>query len=148
MLLNFIINELKAHLQAKDTTISNLKKHIQKLKGKSVADCSESVSKLKVIAPVVHKLDTKPLSAKLKNNMEAHVDCIRISKENADTLRDIVEQARISNPLDNALAYACMYDKYGYIKNHKKTVKNGQARTRESEEYKKKPKNQSRSQKS
>ncbi|GJT88738.1 hypothetical protein Tco_1070455 [Tanacetum coccineum] len=38
--------------------------------------------------------------------------------------------------------------RYGYIKNHKKTVKNGQARTRESEEYKKKPKNQSRSQKS
>ncbi|GKF25418.1 hypothetical protein Tco_0081312, partial [Tanacetum coccineum] len=41
---------------------------------------------------------------------------------------------------------------YRYIKNHKKTVKNGQARTRESEEYKaeakKKPKNQSRSQKS
>ncbi|GJR92271.1 hypothetical protein Tco_0264445 [Tanacetum coccineum] len=37
---------------------------------------------------------------------------------------------------------------YGYIKNHKKTVKNGQARTRESEEYKKKPKNQSQSQKS
>ncbi|GJZ43513.1 hypothetical protein Tco_0590768 [Tanacetum coccineum] len=37
---------------------------------------------------------------------------------------------------------------YGYIKNHKKTVKNGQARTRESEEYKKKPKIQSRSQKS
>ncbi|GJR77126.1 putative ribonuclease H-like domain-containing protein [Tanacetum coccineum] len=29
--------------------------------------------------------------------------------------------------------------KYGYIKNHKKTVKNKQARTRESEEYKKKP---------
>ncbi|GKD14462.1 hypothetical protein Tco_0193307, partial [Tanacetum coccineum] len=25
---------------------------------------------------------------------------------------------------------------YGYIKNHKKTVKNGQARARESEEYK------------
>ncbi|GKA53929.1 retrovirus-related pol polyprotein from transposon TNT 1-94, partial [Tanacetum coccineum] len=37
---------------------------------------------------------------------------------------------------------------YGYIKNYKKTVKNGQARTRKSEEYKKKPKIQSRSQKS
>ncbi|GJZ67804.1 hypothetical protein Tco_0631044, partial [Tanacetum coccineum] len=35
---------------------------------------------------------------------------------------------------------------YGYIKNHKKTVKNKQARTRESEEYKKKPKNKSRKQ--
>ncbi|GKE95078.1 hypothetical protein Tco_1579933, partial [Tanacetum coccineum] len=34
---------------------------------------------------------------------------------------------------------------YGYIKNHKKTVKNRQARTRESEKYKKKPKIQSRS---
>ncbi|GJX90347.1 hypothetical protein Tco_0343673, partial [Tanacetum coccineum] len=44
------------------------------------------------------------------------------------------------------------YDSKGdvriYIKNHKKTVKNEQARTRESEEYKKKPKNQNRSQKS
>ncbi|GJR93403.1 integrase, catalytic region, zinc finger, CCHC-type containing protein [Tanacetum coccineum] len=37
---------------------------------------------------------------------------------------------------------------YGYIKNHKKTVKNGQAQTRESEEYKKKPRIQNRSQKS
>ncbi|GKF91370.1 hypothetical protein Tco_0275071, partial [Tanacetum coccineum] len=27
-------------------------------------------------------------------------------------------------------------DKYGYIKNHKKTPKNGQARTREAEKYK------------
>ncbi|GJV05284.1 hypothetical protein Tco_1338853 [Tanacetum coccineum] len=53
----------------------------------------------------------EPLSPKLKNNREAHVDYIRITKENADTLRDIVEQARTSNPLDNALAYACMYMK-------------------------------------
>ncbi|GKF51475.1 retrovirus-related pol polyprotein from transposon TNT 1-94, partial [Tanacetum coccineum] len=29
-----------------------------------------------------------------------------------------------------------VYDKYGSVKNHKKTVKNEQARTRESEEYK------------
>ncbi|GKF01409.1 hypothetical protein Tco_0028332, partial [Tanacetum coccineum] len=36
---------------------------------------------------------------------------------------------------------------YGYIKNHKKTIRNGQARTRESEEYKKKPRIQSCSQK-
>ncbi|GJY51488.1 hypothetical protein Tco_0442335 [Tanacetum coccineum] len=37
--------------------------------------------------------------------------------------------------------------RYGYIKNRKKIVKIGRARTRESEEYKKKPKNQSLSQK-
>ncbi|GJV55183.1 reverse transcriptase domain-containing protein [Tanacetum coccineum] len=33
-------------------------------------------------------------------------------------------------------ALRCDLAKYGYIKNHKKTVKSGQARTRESEEYK------------
>ncbi|GJS01147.1 retrovirus-related pol polyprotein from transposon TNT 1-94 [Tanacetum coccineum] len=59
----------------------------------------------------VHKEDLEPLSPKLKNNREAHVDYIRITKENADTLHDIVEQARTLNPLDNALAYACMYTK-------------------------------------
>nr|GEV43596.1 putative reverse transcriptase domain-containing protein [Tanacetum cinerariifolium] len=107
----FIINELKAQLQAKDTTISNLKKHILELKGKSVADCRESVNNPKVIALAVLKLDLKPLSPKLKNNREAPVNYIKITKANTDTLRDIVEQARTSNPLDNALAYACMYTK-------------------------------------
>ncbi|GKE70341.1 hypothetical protein Tco_1528413, partial [Tanacetum coccineum] len=71
----------------------------------------DSVNKSKVIAPPVLKLDLEPLSSKLKKNREAHVDYIRITKENAYTLRGIVEQARISNPLDNALAYACMYTK-------------------------------------
>ncbi|GKC87513.1 hypothetical protein Tco_1148162, partial [Tanacetum coccineum] len=37
---------------------------------------------------------------------------------------------------------------YGYIKNHKKTVKSGQARTRESEEYKRVIKSRKQSQKS
>ncbi|GJR46095.1 hypothetical protein Tco_1314198 [Tanacetum coccineum] len=50
---------------------------------------------------------------------------------------------------ESTMAYELLkFIRYGYIKNHKKTVKNGQARTRESEEYKKKPKIQSRSQKS
>ncbi|GKB89446.1 hypothetical protein Tco_0961718 [Tanacetum coccineum] len=39
-------------------------------------------------------------------------------------------------------------DKYGSVKNHKKTVKIEQTQTRESEEFKKKPKIQSRSPKS
>ncbi|GKC67589.1 hypothetical protein Tco_1100187 [Tanacetum coccineum] len=61
------------------------------------------------IVPGMFKLDLEPLAPRLLHNREAHVDYIRITKENADTLRDIVEQARTSNPLDNALAYACMY---------------------------------------
>ncbi|GKA32613.1 hypothetical protein Tco_0718980 [Tanacetum coccineum] len=63
----------KTLLQAKYTTISNLKKHIQELKGKSVADFRESVNKPKVIAPAVLKLDLEPLSSKLKNNRKSHM---------------------------------------------------------------------------
>ncbi|GJT64850.1 hypothetical protein Tco_1016330 [Tanacetum coccineum] len=104
-------SDLNAQLQEKVFTITALKDELRKLKGKGVIACRESVNKPKVFAPVVHKVDLEPLSSKLKNNREAHEDYIRITKENADTLRDIVEQARTSNPLDNALAYACMYTK-------------------------------------
>ncbi|GJR38485.1 RNA-directed DNA polymerase, eukaryota [Tanacetum coccineum] len=87
--------ELKAQSQEKDTekdlVIMALKEELRKLKGKSVVACRESVNKPKVIAPVVHKVELEPLSPKLKNNREAHVDYIRITKENADTLRDIHE---------------------------------------------------------
>ncbi|GKA03178.1 hypothetical protein Tco_0675959, partial [Tanacetum coccineum] len=106
-----IIEDLNTQLQEKVFAITALKEELRKLKGKSVIACRESMNKPKVIAPVVHKVDLEPLSPNLKNNREAHVDYIRITKENADTLRDVVEQARTSNPLDNALAYACMYTK-------------------------------------
>ncbi|GJX78329.1 hypothetical protein Tco_0325140 [Tanacetum coccineum] len=107
----FEINELKAQLQAKNTTISNLKNHIQELKGKSVVDYTEFVTKSKVIAQGMFKLYLEPLFPKLKKNKEAHVNYLKTTKDNADTLRDIVEQARTSNPLDSVLKYACMYAK-------------------------------------
>ncbi|GJW06684.1 hypothetical protein Tco_1569107 [Tanacetum coccineum] len=72
----------------------SLKNELRTLKGKSVIACREYVNKPKVITRIVHKVDLEPLSPALKNNREAHVDNIRITKENADTLRDLVEQAR------------------------------------------------------
>ncbi|GJS41125.1 hypothetical protein Tco_0566168 [Tanacetum coccineum] len=101
----------RSQLQANDTPISNLKKHIQELKRKSVVDCREYVIKPKVTSLVGYKLDLETVSSKLKNNREAHIDYIKITKANAGTLCDIVEQARTLNPLDNVLAYACMYTK-------------------------------------
>ncbi|GJZ85608.1 hypothetical protein Tco_0650947 [Tanacetum coccineum] len=114
-MVNMSLKKLKHHLTSfdveKDLVITALNEELRKLKGKSVVACHESVNKPKVITPIVHKVDLEPLSPKLKNNREAHVDYIMITKENADTLRDIVEQARTLNPLDNALAYACRYTK-------------------------------------
>ncbi|GJY81620.1 hypothetical protein Tco_0494371 [Tanacetum coccineum] len=76
-------------------------------------ELSKTCSRLeqRLISSVGYKLDLESVSSTLKNNRKAHVDYIRTTKENANTLRDIVEQARTSNPLDNALAYACMYTK-------------------------------------
>ncbi|GJT90718.1 integrase, catalytic region, zinc finger, CCHC-type containing protein [Tanacetum coccineum] len=100
------IETINIELDHRVLAITALKEELRKLKGKSVVSCRESVNKPKVIAPVVHKVELEPLSPKLKNNREAHVDYIRITKENVDTLRDVVKQAKTSNPLDKALAYA------------------------------------------
>ncbi|GJW58113.1 retrovirus-related pol polyprotein from transposon TNT 1-94 [Tanacetum coccineum] len=52
------------------------------------------------------KLDLPPLSPKLKKNKETHVDYLKQTKEHANTLHEILEQARALKPLDNALDYA------------------------------------------
>ncbi|GJX84675.1 hypothetical protein Tco_0335449 [Tanacetum coccineum] len=66
----------------------------------------------------------------------------RVSEEIfQEILSSIMNHTAYPKDLDEIMIW------YGYIKNHKKTVKNEQARTRELEENKKKPKNQSRGQK-
>nr|GEV77006.1 integrase, catalytic region, zinc finger, CCHC-type, peptidase aspartic, catalytic [Tanacetum cinerariifolium] len=47
-----------------------------------------------------------------KNNREVHLAYLTRLKESVGTLRKIVEEARITQPLDNALEYACHYTKY------------------------------------
>nr|GEV69250.1 retrovirus-related Pol polyprotein from transposon TNT 1-94 [Tanacetum cinerariifolium] len=105
----FEINNLKAQLQAKNTSISKLKEHIIMLKGKSVSDCTTSVHNENVISLRMYKLDLEPLSLKLRKNREAHIDYLKQTKEHGDTLREIVEQARALKPLNNNLDYACKF---------------------------------------
>nr|GEZ09360.1 hypothetical protein [Tanacetum cinerariifolium] len=83
-----------------------LKKHIANLKGKAVADCSDSVNNSRVIAPRVYKLDLQPFSYTLRKNKEVHEDYLEITKEHVDTLHGIVEQARALEPSDKVLDYA------------------------------------------
>ncbi|GJU38084.1 hypothetical protein Tco_1186438 [Tanacetum coccineum] len=52
-------------LKGKDTSISNLKKHIANLKGKEVA-------------PGMYKLDLQPLSSTLRKNKEVHEDYLKV----------------------------------------------------------------------
>ncbi|GKC02479.1 retrovirus-related pol polyprotein from transposon TNT 1-94, partial [Tanacetum coccineum] len=43
--------------------------------------------------------------------MSAHLNYINHLKESVETVREIVEEARVVKPLDNALNYACQYTK-------------------------------------
>ncbi|GJX90168.1 hypothetical protein Tco_0343494 [Tanacetum coccineum] len=85
-------NELKAQLQAKDTTISNLNKHINSLKEKGM-----------------FRFDLEPLSPKLLKNRKAHIDYLKHTQEHAGILWEIVEHAKALQPLDSDIDSACKY---------------------------------------
>ncbi|GKA61614.1 hypothetical protein Tco_0761133 [Tanacetum coccineum] len=61
---------------------------------------------------------------------------ISASKPKIKANKSVATQHKKTVASDTTIQKSKSYDKYGYIKNHKKTTKNGQARTRESEEYK------------
>nr|GEW45205.1 retrovirus-related Pol polyprotein from transposon TNT 1-94 [Tanacetum cinerariifolium] len=52
-------------------------------------------------------VDAAPLAPKLQNNRTAHSDYIRHTQEQTATLREIVEQGKSLNPLNNSLDYVC-----------------------------------------
>ncbi|GJV75288.1 hypothetical protein Tco_1506872 [Tanacetum coccineum] len=85
---------------------------IEKAQLKSKVSCVTSDSvKSKVPAPGMYAIDVKPIPPPLKNNRSAHLNYINHLKESVETVREIVEEARVVKPLDNALNYACQYTK-------------------------------------
>ncbi|GKA36982.1 retrovirus-related pol polyprotein from transposon TNT 1-94 [Tanacetum coccineum] len=72
---------------------------------------TRSSVKPKVLAPGMYAIDVKPIPHPLKNNRSAHLNYISHLKESVETVREIVEEARVVKPLDNVLNYACQYTK-------------------------------------
>ncbi|GKE71989.1 hypothetical protein Tco_1530061 [Tanacetum coccineum] len=58
--------------------------------------------KPKVLTPGMYAIDVEPIPPSLKNNKDAHLDYLKHLKESVATIREIVEEARIANPLDTA----------------------------------------------
>nr|GFB78443.1 integrase, catalytic region, zinc finger, CCHC-type, peptidase aspartic, catalytic [Tanacetum cinerariifolium] len=83
----FEINDLKAHAQAKDTVILNLKEKLNFPNG-DVKD---------------RDVDVTPVVQKLHKNRTAHIDYIRHTQGEANTLRKIVESERLLSPLNTSL---------------------------------------------
>ncbi|GJY88095.1 integrase, catalytic region, zinc finger, CCHC-type containing protein [Tanacetum coccineum] len=73
----------------------------------TIPDC-----KPKVLAPGRYPIDVEPIPPRLKKNREVHLHYIKRLKENVETLREIVEIAKVERPLDTSLASACRYTKH------------------------------------
>ncbi|GJU25275.1 retrovirus-related pol polyprotein from transposon TNT 1-94 [Tanacetum coccineum] len=101
----------RAHTSEKTSTMLN---EIESLKAqlRSKESCFTSdYVKPKVLAPGMYAIDVKPIPHPLKNNRSAHLNYISHLKESVETVREIVEEARVVKPLDNTLNYACQYTK-------------------------------------
>ncbi|GJS10211.1 retrovirus-related pol polyprotein from transposon TNT 1-94 [Tanacetum coccineum] len=63
-------------------------------------------SKPKVLAPSRYPIDVELIPPRLKKNQEVHLHYIKHLNENVETLREIVEDAKVERPLDTSLASA------------------------------------------
>nr|GEV79584.1 retrovirus-related Pol polyprotein from transposon TNT 1-94 [Tanacetum cinerariifolium] len=81
-----------------------------------ILDTINSVSKdhvkPKVLAPGKYVIDVEPIVPRLRNNREAHLDYLRHLKESVETIRDIVEEAKVVRPLDSLIFSAFRYTKH------------------------------------
>nr|GEX61834.1 retrovirus-related Pol polyprotein from transposon TNT 1-94 [Tanacetum cinerariifolium] len=106
-------SDLNASLQEKVLVITALKDTLRKLKGKTVVD--EAVT-LHHIDPELLKINVAPLAPKLLNNRTVHYDYLKHTKKETATLREIVENERLLNPLNTSIYYASKIMGYGDYK--------------------------------
>ncbi|GJY63477.1 hypothetical protein Tco_0464937 [Tanacetum coccineum] len=101
--------DLKAQIQDKVFVITSLKNDLRKSKGKEIVENVVHIPSATTIAPGMFKLDLEPLPPRLLQNREVHIDYLRNTQEQANILREIVEQAKAKQPLDSELDLACKY---------------------------------------
>ncbi|GJY47987.1 hypothetical protein Tco_0437943 [Tanacetum coccineum] len=99
--------DLKAQIQDKVSVITSLKNNLRKLKGKEIVENVIHTPFATTIAPGMFKLDLVPLPPRLLQNRDVHIDYLRHTQEQANTLRELVEQAKVKQPLDRELDFAC-----------------------------------------
>nr|GEW55929.1 hypothetical protein [Tanacetum cinerariifolium] len=100
--------DLNASLQEKVLVITALKDTLSKLKRKAVVNKAVT---LHPINPKLLRIDVAPLVPKLRNNRTAHYDYLKHTQEETATLKKIVKNERLLNPLNTSLDYACKYTK-------------------------------------
>nr|GEX37890.1 hypothetical protein [Tanacetum cinerariifolium] len=59
-----------------------------------------------------HAIDVEPIVPRLRNNRNTHLDYLRHLRESVETIRDIVEEAKVVRPVDRSIVSACRYTKH------------------------------------
>ncbi|GJZ84935.1 hypothetical protein Tco_0650274 [Tanacetum coccineum] len=90
------------------TENENLKAQIQN-KVKSV---TKDHVKPTVLAPGKYAIDIEPIPPRNRTNRAIQLDYLRHLKESVETLREIVEEAKVERPLDRSIVSACRYTKH------------------------------------
>ncbi|GJT26292.1 retrovirus-related pol polyprotein from transposon TNT 1-94 [Tanacetum coccineum] len=73
---------------------------------------NEDQVKPKVLAPRKYAIDVEPIPPRNRNNREVHLVYLKHLKECVETLREIIDEAKVERPLDSSLASACRYTKH------------------------------------
>ncbi|GJY58230.1 retrovirus-related pol polyprotein from transposon TNT 1-94 [Tanacetum coccineum] len=101
--------DLKAQIQDKVFVITSLKNDLRKSKGKEIVENVVHIPSATTIGPGMFKLDLVPLPPRLLQNKEVHINYFRNTQEQANILREIVEQVKAKQPLNGNLDLACKY---------------------------------------
>nr|GFA02385.1 hypothetical protein [Tanacetum cinerariifolium] len=78
----------------------------------NVNSVSKDHVKPTVLTPSKYAIDVEPIPSRLRNNREAHLDYLRHPKESVETIREIIEEAKVVRPLDSLIVSACRYTKH------------------------------------
>nr|GFA94830.1 hypothetical protein [Tanacetum cinerariifolium] len=112
--------ERNVKVQTTDSQLTKITraKHIEqvtKLTAENVT-LKTSVSKAKVQPSVLtrtkHAVDVELIVPRLRDNRDAHLDYLKHIKESVETIRNIVEEAKVVRPLDRSMVSACRYTQH------------------------------------
>ncbi|GJR33572.1 retrovirus-related pol polyprotein from transposon TNT 1-94 [Tanacetum coccineum] len=104
------INHVKRVFKDQFDSIKQTRVHYKEQNGSLVNKLNlKSVESEDLKVQIQDKLDLESLPPRLLQNREVHIDYLRNTQEQANILREIVEQAKVTQPLDGELDLACKY---------------------------------------
>ncbi|GJZ07940.1 hypothetical protein Tco_0542223 [Tanacetum coccineum] len=109
--INIELEHSVAKLLSENENLRNEREHLKSIykDQENIVDTTISKPLATTIAPRMFKLNLEPLAHKLLQSKDVHMDYIKHSRDHADILREIVENARALSPLDSNLDSTCKY---------------------------------------